>query len=230
MKDELRALKSLAGPFPPFDPDAAPDDPRTLFASWLRAAIDAGIKEPHAMVLSTVDAQGAPDARILILKNLDHRGWHFATMDSGPKGRQIAGNPQVALTFYWPALGRQVRIRGVAARAEAEDCAADFLARPNGAKAVAMVARQSDPLESAQDLDAALTQQLRRLEEAPTGPCSSSGRMPSNSGRAMRTAVTAASVTSETRMAGRVSNCGHSASVALCNTGFLSRDTPVIRI
>jgi pyridoxamine 5'-phosphate oxidase len=167
MKDELRALKSLAGPFPPFDPDTAPDDPRALFASWLREAIEAGIKEPHAMVLSTVDAQGAPDARVLILKNLDHRGWHFATTDSGPKGRQIAGNPQVALTFYWPALGRQVRIRGLAARAEDMDCAADFLARPNGAKAVAMLARQSGPLESAQDLDMALAQQLRRLEEAP---------------------------------------------------------------
>ena len=119
------------------------------------------------MVLSTVDAQGAPDARVLILKNLDQRGWHFATTDSGPKGRQIAGNPQVALTFYWPALGRQVRIRGVAARAEAQDCAADFLARPKGAKAIAMLARQSDPLGSSQDLDDALAKQLRRLEAEP---------------------------------------------------------------
>jgi pyridoxamine 5'-phosphate oxidase len=167
MKDQLRALKSLAGPFPSFDPDAAPDEPRALFASWLGEAIDAGLKEPHAMVLSTVDEQGAPDARVLILKNLDHRGWHFATTDSGPKGRQIAGNPQVALTFYWPALGRQVRIRGRAARAEAHEREADFRARPAGARAVAMLARQSDPLDSTRDLDDAIASQLRRLEAAP---------------------------------------------------------------
>lgn len=112
MKRQLRALKSLAGPFPPFDPDAAPDEPDALFVVWLQDAIDAGVMEPHAMTLSTVDEEGRPDARVQILRNLDEQGWHFATTMSGPKDRQIAANPSVALTFYWPQLGRQVRIRG----------------------------------------------------------------------------------------------------------------------
>lgn len=167
MRDELRLLKSLAGPFPAFDPDLTPDEPRELFSQWLRDAIAADIREPHAMVLSTVDENGVPDARVLILKNLDHRGWHFATTGEGPKGRQIALNPSVSLTFYWPALGRQVRLRGVALQAETHERDADFRARAVGAKAVALIGRQSDVLGSRQDLGDALQQQHRRLDVEP---------------------------------------------------------------
>lgn len=167
MKDELRLLKSLAGPFPAFDTDLAPDEPRELFSDWLRDAIEAGVKEPHAMVLSSIDENGTPDARVLILKNLDHRGWHFATTGNGPKGRQIALNPSVALTFYWPVLGRQVRLRGMALQAEVHERDADFRARAPGAKAVALVARQSEVLGSRQELENALAQQHCRLLGEP---------------------------------------------------------------
>lgn len=92
MREELRRLKSLAGPFPSFHPDAVPNSPQQLFSTWLLEAIQASVPEPHSMVLSTVDAAGSPDARVLILKNIDQRGWHFATTNSGPKGRQIALN------------------------------------------------------------------------------------------------------------------------------------------
>lgn len=167
MKEELRALKSLAGPFPLFDPDAAPGDPRDLFSNWLRDAIEAGIKEPHAMVLSTVDETGAPDARVLILKNLDDRGWHFATTNNGPKDRQIALNPYVSLTFYWPLLGRQVRIQGVALEASQPEREADFRARPAGARAAALLARQSDVLQSTAELDDGLRRQQQRIADEP---------------------------------------------------------------
>jgi pyridoxamine 5'-phosphate oxidase len=167
MKEELRALKSLAGPFPAFEPASAPGDPRDLFAEWLRDAIDAGIREPHAMTLSTVDEAGAPDARVLILKNLDDRGFHFATTSSGPKGRQIALNPYVALTFYWSPLGRQVRIRGVAIETGSSERDADFLARPAGSRAAALVNRQSDVLAAETDLDAGLAAQRQRLADQP---------------------------------------------------------------
>ncbi|TXI04087.1 MAG: pyridoxamine 5'-phosphate oxidase [Rhizobium sp.] len=167
MREELRTLKSLAGPFPKFEADLTPDEPRDLFSSWLRDAIEASVKEPHAMVLSTVDENGAPDARVLILKNLDQRGWHFATTGTGPKGRQIAANPSVSLTFYWPQLGRQVRLRGMAFEAEAHERYADFRARATGAKAVALTGRQSQVLRSPRELDDALALQHRRLQDEP---------------------------------------------------------------
>lgn len=167
MKDELRALASLAGPFPPFDADAVPDDPRDLFSDWLRDAIAAGIREPHAMVLSTVDGNGAPDARLLILKNLDARGWHFATSGNGPKGRQIALNPYVTLTFYWPALGRQVRLRGTAFEAGEPERLADFRSRSASARAAALAGRQSEPLSSRSELHAAIDEQVRRIHAEP---------------------------------------------------------------
>ncbi|EJJ29234.1 pyridoxine/pyridoxamine 5'-phosphate oxidase [Rhizobium sp. CF142] len=167
MKDDLRALVSLAGPYPPFDADATPDDPRDLFSSWLRDAIVSGVREPHAMVLSTTDENGAPDARVLILKNLDARGWHFATSDNGPKGRQIAVNPYVALTFYWPALGRQVRLRGIAFPAGEQERSADFRARSLSARAAALAGRQSQPLSSRSELDAAIDAQAKRVHADP---------------------------------------------------------------
>lgn len=167
MKDALRALKSLSGPFPAFELDGAPDDPKALFSSWLGEAIASGIREPHAMTLSTVDETGAPDARVLILKNLDERGFHFATSDAGPKGRQIALNPQVALTFYWSPLGRQVRIRGMAIALDAAERDADFLARPTGSRAAALLGRQSDVLGSEAELEAGLAEQAARIAADP---------------------------------------------------------------
>lgn len=167
MREELRALKSLAGPLPHFDADAVPDEPQQLFSEWLVDAIRAGVSEPHAMVLSTVDETGSPDARVLILKNMDERGWHFATTNAGPKGRQIALNPFVALTFYWPLLGRQIRIRGVALELDNAERHADFRARPIGSKAAALLARQSDVLSSDRDMDEGLRHQSERLAAGP---------------------------------------------------------------
>jgi len=167
MRSELQSLKSLAGPFPAFDISGSPGEPGALFSEWLREAIAQGVKEPHAMTLSTVDENGAPDARLLILKDLDERGWHFATSTGGPKGRQLAGNPAVALTFYWPILGRQVRIRGMAQSADRTERDADFRARVEGARAMALAARQSKVLSSDEDLEEALRSQRQRIAEDP---------------------------------------------------------------
>ena len=167
MRELLRGLKSLPGPYERFDPAQAYERPQDLFAEWLLAAVEAGIREPHAMTLSTVDEHGFPDARVLILKNVDKHGWHFAITRSSAKGRQIAHSPHVALTFYWPALGRQVRIRGVARDMGPEAQAADFLARPAGSRAAGLLGRQSEVLASDDELDRALAQQRRRLDEAP---------------------------------------------------------------
>ncbi|MFS2221727.1 pyridoxal 5'-phosphate synthase [Pantoea sp. B65] len=167
MRELLRQLNALAGPYLPFDTAVAPRQPEVLFAEWLRMAIDAGIREPHAMTLSTVDADGRPDARILILKDVDEHGWHFAIARNSPKGQQLAHSPQVALTFYWPLLGRQVRIRGEALDRGVEYQISDFLARPAASRAVALLGRQSEILANEQDLADGLAQQQQRLVDHP---------------------------------------------------------------
>lgn len=156
LRTQLRALPSLAGPFPTFDPDSAPADPVVLFIAWLRGAIDAGVPEPHAATLSTVDGDGRPSARVLIIKNVDGRGWQFASSTASAKGRELAAAPWAALTFYWPALGRQVRVRGDVSRADAQESAADFRNRSLGSRVVGLLGRQSERLDGRPDLDVAI--------------------------------------------------------------------------
>ncbi len=158
IRQRLRDLKALEGPFEPADFSGAPDRPQALFLDWLEAALAVGIAEPHAMTLSTVDAHGHPDARVLILKNVDERGWHFAISAASPKGRQIQANPVVALTFYWQRLGRQVRIRGRAVALDAAECAQDFLARSVDARANVLLERQSAPLDAPASVASAMAE------------------------------------------------------------------------
>jgi pyridoxamine 5'-phosphate oxidase len=142
-KSLLRGLPLLKGPFRPLNLASFPQTPHAAFHDWLRDAIENDIQEAHAMILSTVDENGCPDARVLILKNLDHRGWHFAIKADSPKGRHINNNPAVALNFYWPRLGRQIRIRGETKQLSASECAADFLEKLIGSKIRASEFQQS---------------------------------------------------------------------------------------
>lgn len=158
MKDRLRQIPSLKAPLPECDPLALPDTPQDAFTLWLDDALSAGIREPHAMTLSTVDENGWPDARMLILKNLDRRGWHFAVKAESPKGRQIENEPNVALTFYWQALGRQVRLRGPAIMLSDGECAEDFLDRPVSSRASAIASRQSEILEAGEGLESRIAE------------------------------------------------------------------------
>jgi len=149
----LRSIRAFDGQLPSFDP-AVPDQPMDLFASWLRSAVAAGVPQPNAMVLSTVDDLGHPDARVVILRSADTSGWSFASTAAGPKGTQLAAVPWAALTWYWPQQGRQIRARG---SVRALDGAPDFLARSPAGRAEAVVAaRQSQPLGSITELGAAL--------------------------------------------------------------------------
>ncbi|KOY16827.1 pyridoxine/pyridoxamine 5'-phosphate oxidase [Paenibacillus xylanivorans] len=165
--DLLRGLKSLSDPFPPWDIEQLPDRPGELFLEWLRLAIDYEVKEPHAMTISTVDSNGFPDARVLILKGVVDEAFYFASGSESRKGQQLENNPQVALTFYWPALGRQIRIRGTAEDMGSEAGAADFRKRSAGARAVAMTERQSQELESEEELEQAITVQKERISRDP---------------------------------------------------------------
>ena len=167
VKEQLRSLKSLEGPFRKFDVYSTPDVPNSLFEGWLQEAISYGVPEAHAMTLSTIDTNGHPDARILILKNVDNDGWHFASTRVSAKGRHIAYHPYAALTFYWQPLGRQVRLRGLVSELSREISEADFLARPVGSRAGALLARQSNILDKDAELDVGLVEQRRRLELDP---------------------------------------------------------------
>ena len=125
----LRALPTLSGDAPVFDTSALPNNPVGLFLEWLDVARRAQVCEPHAMTLSTVDENGLPDSRVLVLKDVDERGWAFASTASSAKGEQLASNPQAALTFWWQPLVRSVRVRGRVIPASREECLADLRAR-----------------------------------------------------------------------------------------------------
>lgn len=168
LRDVLRGLPVLTGAAPDFDPRRAPADPVTLFTEWLLHAVDVGIAEPHAMTVSTVDAELRPSARVLICKDVDEAGWHFAVSSVSQKGRELAANPAVALTFYWPALGRQVRVRGLAQPDPPQLTAADFLHRPQSSRAMALTRRQSQPYCDPAELDVALDKAQLELARAPT--------------------------------------------------------------
>ncbi|GAA0477223.1 pyridoxamine 5'-phosphate oxidase [Paractinoplanes deccanensis] len=163
MRDYLRRLPVFAGDLPSFDPAAAPPQPHTLFVEWLMAAVDAGVREPHAMTLSTA----GPHARVLILKNVGESGWQFAAHAASPKGQELARDSAVALTFYWSLQGRQIRVRGHAHPEPAATSAADFLARPEGSRAEASLGCQSRPLTDRATLDRAVTEAGRRIAADP---------------------------------------------------------------
>lgn len=168
LRDRLRAEASIVGDPPPFDPSAAPDDPQELFREWLTAALDAGIAEPHAATLSTVDEDGRPDARVLVLKDVTADGaFEIATGRESAKGAQLQANPNVALTFYWTPLARSVRIRGVASAASPAESAADFRARNAAAKAIALAGRQSAPLTDVGERDRLVADNLAALSAEP---------------------------------------------------------------
>lgn len=137
---------------PAFDPGSVPDDPVELFQMWLSDAVD---PLPRAMVLSTVDRLGHPDARVVMLREVSATaGLSFSSSALSPKGDQLAAVPWAALTWHWAGQGRQVRVRGPVL---VSDGTSDFLARPAGSRAEVVVgSRQSRPLGELAELRAAL--------------------------------------------------------------------------
>lgn len=130
LRDRLRALPAFAAELPEFDPATAPDRADELFLQWLEHALAHGVLQPHACTLSTAGPTGHVTARTLILKDLVDGAWVFAGARSTRKGIDLAANPSAALTFYWPELGRQVRVTGEVEELPSEVAAADWAARP----------------------------------------------------------------------------------------------------
>ena len=136
---DLRKEYTLAG----LDlPDVLPN-PIAQFQRWLDAALSANVSEPNAMHLCTVNADGRPDGRIVLIKAVSDAGFVFYTNYESRKGRELTGQPFAALTFFWPELERQIRIEGRVEKVSDAESDAYFASRPRGSQLGAWVSHQS---------------------------------------------------------------------------------------
>jgi pyridoxamine 5'-phosphate oxidase len=131
IRERLRGLPSFPADMPELDPATAPNRPEELFVSWLDDAIASGVRQPHAMALTTARADGTPVARTLIIKDLDESGYHFSTHRTSHKGQQLDQNPRASLLFFWAESGRQVCITGTVTELSYEVSQADLAGRPS---------------------------------------------------------------------------------------------------
>src|SRR5215208_266162 len=136
------------------------DDPVAQFIRWYGEARAEGVPLPEACALATASADGSPSARMVLMKDVDERGFTFATSYTSRKGQELAQNARAALLFYWHPLGRQVRVEGTVKRVSPEESDAIFLARPRDSRISALASRQSEPLASREHLEA----RVRELE------------------------------------------------------------------
>jgi pyridoxamine 5'-phosphate oxidase len=143
-----RAAPVLAGSLPSFDPATAPDRPGPLFAAWLDRALADAVPEPHIMTLSTASADGAPNARVLVLRGIDTAAcaYDFASDAVSRKGQELAANPRAALTWYWPAHGRQIRMAGPVTVLGEAAARRDFTGRGEHSRVAGFTGRTSAPL------------------------------------------------------------------------------------
>ncbi|MEX3582178.1 MAG: pyridoxamine 5'-phosphate oxidase [Burkholderia sp.] len=149
--------------------DVAPD-PIRQFDKWFKEALDAHLPEPNTMTLATVDADGRPSARIVLIKGVDERGFVFFTNYESRKGREIAHNPNAALLFYWIELERQVRIEGRIEKTSAAESDSYFASRPVGSRIGAWASEQSSVIANREVLEARERDFGARYGENPPRP------------------------------------------------------------
>ena len=126
----------------------AADDPFVLFAAWLDQATASEPRDPTAMTLATVDDDGMPNARMVLLKGADAQGFVFFTNKASQKGRELDAHAKAALVFHWKSLNKQVRVRGLVAPVTDAEADAYFATRAKQAQIGAWASQQSRPLES----------------------------------------------------------------------------------
>lgn len=123
-------------------------EPIAQFSRWLKQAIEVGLQDPTAMTVATVAADGQPSQRIVLLKQVDARGFVFYTNYESRKGQDIAHSPKVSLHFPWHGLERQVRVAGSAEKLSSAESHQYFVSRPRDSQLAALVSAQSRPLAS----------------------------------------------------------------------------------
>ncbi len=139
-------------------------DPIAQFRVWLEEADREGIYEPNAMVVATIDPDGDPTIRTVLLRGVSEEGFAFYTDYTSQKGRALAANPAVAAVFPWYVLHRQIKIRGVAQKVSAEDSDAYFSSRPRDSRIGAWASDQSQPVASREALEEKVHQMDKKFE------------------------------------------------------------------
>lgn len=145
-------------------------DPFALFGAWMSDASGAELNDPNAMTLATVDPDGLPNARIVLLKGFDERGFCFFTNTTSAKGRELDGAGKAAIVFHWKSLRRQVRARGLISRVSDAEADAYYLSRPWGSRIGAWASDQSQPLASRDELVARVAEVESRHPEGSRLP------------------------------------------------------------
>jgi pyridoxamine 5'-phosphate oxidase len=140
------------------------EDPFGLFARWMEEAIAAEPIDPNAMAVATVDQDGLPNVRMILLKGADERGFVFYTNCESAKGHELAGEPKAALLFYWKSLNRQIRIRGRIEPVSEAQADAYFASRSRESRIGAWASNQSQPLQSREALEAAVAAREAEFE------------------------------------------------------------------
>ena len=146
------------------------DDPIALLRSWLAEAERTEVNDPNAMALATVDEDGAPNVRVVLLKEIAEDGLVFYTNYRSDKGREIEGAGHAAVALHWKSLRRQVRARGRAVREDGARADAYYASRGLGSRLGAWASRQSQPLESRDALVQAVAAAREERGEAPRRP------------------------------------------------------------
>ena len=148
------------------------DEPLALFVDWFELAKKKEINDPNAMALATVDSGGLPNARMVLLKDIDARGLSFFTNLESAKGTELAANPRAALVFHWKSIRRQVRFRGDVERVSDAEADAYFSTRAKGAQIGAWASPQSRPMEGRFALERRVAEETARhgLGKTPRPP------------------------------------------------------------
>ncbi len=146
------------------------DDPFTQFKQWFDQALKAEVNEPNAMGLSTVDADGKPSSRIVLIKQYDSRGFTWYTNYDSQKGRELQANPQAALLFFWSELERQIRVEGRVERTSAHESDTYFHSRPLKSRLAAIASAQSEPIASRSALEQHYDAVAQQFGEQPPRP------------------------------------------------------------
>jgi pyridoxamine 5'-phosphate oxidase len=139
------------------------DEPLQLFAAWFEEASRSEPRDPTAMALATVDAEGLPNVRMVLLKGFDGRGFVFYTNVDSPKGQELDTTHRGALLFHWKSLNRQVRLRGPVARVDDAEADVYFASRPRLAQIGAWASKQSAPLESRHAFERAIARETAKF-------------------------------------------------------------------